>query len=436
MKTQSIENNNLLSILQWLIFLLANAVALPVIVGDLFHLSEAEISTLMQRTFFVVGLASFLQGWLGHRLPIADGPAGSWVGVFTILAYAAIEQNQNLHETLQVLELGMIITGVILILLGATGLVQRILSIFTPIVTGTFLLLLCFQLSGVFLKGMLQVKEAGAQLDLFTTCIAFIVFFTVIILSVAGKGWMKGYAVLIGIGLGWTLFFITGHIEKTTVSSHIVSLPEIFSWGVPKWNTGMAVSTILMVIILISNTIAALTAVNQAIYNETKMASGQLNRGTFAGGIAHILSSVFSTVGVVPLPVSAGFIRLTKQKRTAPFLIACLTLVMISLFPIITHYLALLPGSVASAALLASFVQLIGISFQNIARVPFHERSLTILGIGVLLGSGVMFLSSGVFQNLPSIIQYVFGNGLFVGTVAVIILEQAWRPNPENGLRS
>ena len=30
-------------------------------------------------------------------------------------------------------------------------------------------------------------------------------------------------------------------------------------------------------------------------------------------GISHIISSVFSTVGVVPLPATAGFIRLTKQ---------------------------------------------------------------------------------------------------------------------------
>lgn len=63
---------------------------------------------------FVVGISSFLQGWIGHRLPIADGPAGSWVGVFTVLAYATAGQDQ-LHSTLQILELGMIISGVILI---------------------------------------------------------------------------------------------------------------------------------------------------------------------------------------------------------------------------------------------------------------------------------------------------------------------------------
>ena len=78
----------------------------------------------------------FLQGWLGHRLPIADGPAGSWVGVFTVLAYATAGQDQ-LHSTLQILELGMIISGIILIGLGVTGFIGRILFLFT-LVTGTF----------------------------------------------------------------------------------------------------------------------------------------------------------------------------------------------------------------------------------------------------------------------------------------------------------
>lgn len=119
------NQNHIMGTLQWFIFLLANSIALPIVVGGLFHLTTEEIFYLMQRTFFVVGISSFVQGWIGHRLPIADGPAGSWVGVFTVLAYATVGQDQ-LHSTLQILELGMIISGVILIGLGVTGFIGRI----------------------------------------------------------------------------------------------------------------------------------------------------------------------------------------------------------------------------------------------------------------------------------------------------------------------
>ncbi|PHD36389.1 purine/pyrimidine permease [Bacillus toyonensis] len=420
------NQNHIMGTLQWFIFLLANSIALPIVVGGLFHLTTEEIFYLMQRTFFVVGISSFLQGWIGHRLPIADGPAGSWVGVFTVLAYATAGQDQ-LHSTLQILELGMIISGVILIGLGVTGFIGRILFLFTPVVTGTFLLLLCLQLSGVFLKGMLGITATISQIDGFTAIIAFSIFLFVIILFNFGKGFVKSYAVLIGLISGWIIFLIAGKVTIPSQVTHFVQLPQIFAWGLPKWNTGMAVSSFVMVCILVSNTVAAIIAINQATIHKATIEQKQLKDGTWVGGISHIISSVFSTVGVVPLPATAGFIRLTKQKYIRSFLLACILLVVMSLFPSIIRYLASLPSAVASAVLMASFVQLIGIGFNNIKQVPMSERNIMILGVAVLFGSGFMFLPSGALQSLPSVMQYIFGNGLFVGTVVSILLEQIWR---------
>lgn len=98
-----------------------------------------------------------------------------------------------------------------------------------------------------------------------------------------------------------------------------------------------------------------------------------------------------------------------------------------SLFPSIIRYLASLPSAVASAVLMASFVQLIGIGFHNIKQVQLSERNVTILGVAVLFGCGVMFLPFGALQSLPSVMQNIFGNGLFVGTVVSILLDQIWR---------
>ncbi|MDI6533765.1 purine/pyrimidine permease [Bacillus mycoides] len=420
------NQNHIMGTLQWFIFLLANSIALPIVVGGLFHLTTEEVFYLMQRTFFVVGISSFLQGWLGHKLPIADGPAGSWVGVFTVLAYATVGQDQ-LHSTLQILELGMMVAGVVLIGLGVTGVIGRILFLFTPLVAGTFLLLLCLQLSGVFLKGMLGITATVSQIDGFTALIAFGIFLFVVILSNFGKGFVKSYAVLIGLISGWIIFLIAGKVTIPSQVTHFVQLPHIFAWGIPKWNTGMAVSSFVMVCILVSNTVAAIIAINQATIHKATIEQKQLKDGTWVGGISHIISSVFSTVGVVPLPATAGFIRLTNQKYMRLFLFACVLLVGMSLFPSIIRYLASLPSAVASAVLMASFVQLIGIGFHNIKQVPLSERNVTILGVAVLFGCGVMFLPSGALQSLPSVMQYIFGNGLFVGTVVSILLEQIWR---------
>jgi xanthine/uracil permease len=173
---------------------------------------------------------------------------------------------------------------------------------------------------------------------------------------------------------------------------------------------------------------AAITAVKQVV-PETGIDEKQtINRGSLVGGISHVLSAVFSTIGIVPLPVSAGFIRLTGQKQIIPFLLASFALAGIAFVPAIVDFLAMLPGPIACAASLASFVQMIGISFQSLLKDRLDERRLTILGITLLIGMGLMFLPKEIFKGMPTILQYIFSNGLIVGTIIVIALEQLWKP--------
>ncbi|WP_231572519.1 purine/pyrimidine permease [Halobacillus sp. BBL2006] len=77
--------------------------------------------------------------------------------------------------------------------------------------------------------------------------------------------------------------------------------------------------------------------------------------------------------------------------------------------------------------MLATFVQLMGLGISNIASEDLDKRRLTILCISFLLGIGLMFLPSEVFAGLPGIVQNLMSNGLLVGTVLVIIMEQLWK---------
>lgn len=419
-----------LSTFQWFIFLLANAIALPIVIGGAFGLSIDEIASLMQRVFFIVGISSFLQGVIGHKLPLADGPAGSWVSIFVILADIAIQQTGDAKTALPLLMGAILIAGILLVLLGLTGVVQKILFLFTPLVTGTFLLLLALQLSGVFLNGMLATSGTPAVPDYGMAAIAFFVFIFVILLSNKGKGWVKSYAVLIGILAGWLIALITGKASIThATQSAIIKIPELFAWGMPELNAGMIVTAVLFSFLLISNTIAAVTAVRQSIGDDTKKLESTINRGMFTGGISHILASGFSSLAVVPLPVTAGFLQMTGQKKIRPFLFASIALAILALVPSIVHILSLLPGPIANAALMASFINMIAIALTSLTKEKLDQRRLSILGITLLMSMGIMFLPAGIFSTLPSVLQDVLSNGLLVGTILVILLEQLWKPD-------
>lgn len=421
--------NNYLSTFQWFIYLLANSIALPIVIGNVFQLSGTEISDLMQRTFFIVGISSFLQAKFGHRFPIADGPAGSWVSIFVIFASIGHEQGMTMMETLQTLEAGLIIAGALLLLLGLTKWVRRLLFLFSPIVTGTFLFILAIQLSGVFVKGMVSKQSSTGQMDGVSFLLSILVFFLIIILSNKAKSWLKSYAILIGILLGWITFIVMGKGHQAlSLSPELIKVPEVFPWGLPVFTGGVFVTAILFTFLLISNTFAAISAAGEAIPNNKQSIQASLDGGTWIGGISHLFSAVFTTIAVVPIPATAGFVKLTKQYRIIPFTLASMILMLISLFPSIVGVLASLPLPVASAALLATLIEMLGIAVRTLTKQPLSDRNITIIGIALLFGIGTMFLPADTFNGLPYIIQNIGKNGLLVGTLLAIVLERVWKP--------
>jgi len=418
-----------LQVLQWFVFIIASSVALPIVIGGVFHLTQPEIATLLQRTLFVVGISSILQAVIGHRFPVMDGPAGSWVSVFIMMAAMATQQGTDLKETLQLLQGGLLVAGALLFLLGITGAFARLLSLFSPLVTNVFLFLLSLQLSGVFLKGMLGIKEGQAGMDYGGALIAFAIFGLVLILTVKGKGWLRNYAVLLGIVSGWVLFVLLhGGQHAANVGASWIQLPELWAWGLPKLNPGMVVTACLFTLILVSNLIAAISAAEQAVPRQQPVGRRDYNRSGMVGGISHGLAAVFSAIGIVPLPVTAGFIRMTGQRRRLPFLIACLALTVVSMIPAIVGFLALLPTAIASGVSLATFVQMTGNTFQSLTQAVQTPRHVTILGIGLVIGFGFILVAASMPPGLPTVINYIFGNGLLIGTMVVLILERVWRP--------
>ena len=423
--------------LQWFIFLLANSLTIPIIVGQVFQLSPVEISGLMQRTFLVVGVSSLLSGWLGHRLPIPDGPAGIWLGVFVLMGQMAVAQGVGTAGgSLQLLEGAMFLTGVFLIIIGLTGWMNKLLKLFTPLVNGVYLTILGFQLSGMFLKGMIGVSDASSKIQPGIVIISFVIFLLVLALSVWGKGWLKSYAVLIGMVVGSIAFIMVNGSQPMPKTASIISLPDVFAWGMPKLDAGMFVSSIMVAFVLISSIIASVAAMLQVFgsipteHNSEKAdrKKGLLKSSGIISGINSILSSIFSAVGVVPFSVAAGFVRMTGQSRMLPFFIASIALAVISFFPTVYSVLAMLPGPIAYAAMLASFTSMAGIGISSVLKEPLDQRRMTILSTALSLGTGVMFLPSTIFAALPTVLQYVLSNGVMVGMLVALIFEQVWRP--------
>lgn len=414
-----------MSIVQWFVYLLANSIAIPIVIGAIFQLHVEEVSSLMQRMFFVVGLSSFLQVKFGHRYPIADGPAGSWVGIFVIYASISAQQGISGMETLQTLSGGLLVSGLLLFLLGATKWVKQILFLFTPVVTGSFLFILAVQLSVVFFKGMLFTDPNSTQVDYVSLGLSLFVFFIILLFTLKGKGWLKSYAILIGISLGWILYVWLDKGNSTARHSNsVIELPKLFEWGIPTFTTSVLITSVLFTFLLISNTIAAISSAERVVPHSEKMFHERLYGGTMIGGLSHVLATMFATIAVVPLPATAGFIQITKQYRVFPFMVACGVMMSISFFPSVVGQLAALPLPIASAALLATLIEMFKLSIRSLTSGFVHTKKAFLIGLPIFIGISPMVISEDFYRMFPIWIQYIASNGLLLGTFLAILFNQ------------
>ena len=382
---------------------------------------------LIKRTFFIMGVACFLQGWIGHKMPIVDGPAGIWVSTFAVFAGTISTATGSAENSLRLLEMAMILTGIFLMLFGLFKISGKIISIFTPLVTGVFLTLLTVQLGGTFLQGMTGVAEyAVIQID--ATIVSFITFILVLVLSLFSHGWKKSYAVLIGIVVGWVVYeLFIGTSSERPNGLQTISAPEWFAWGTPIWDWSLIPIALLTAVILLSNIVAALSAVTDVREEKARVSYGDMNRSSFTLGVNHGISGIFSGIAVITLASSAGFLKLTGEKRIRPFLIASAVLILASFFPSMIYYLAQIPAPIANAALLATFVELMGLGIKNLFSNRLDDRNTTIITVSLLIGSGLMFFPADSFSGLSDMVRQVVSNGLLVGTAIAVILELIWK---------
>ena len=128
--------------LQWLFFMFANTVVVPITIGAAFDLSSMEIASALQRAFIYTGIACILQAFIGHRYPLMEGQSGLWWGAILSISASASSAGMTVSEMGGGLAVGIIISGILIMVLGALGMGKVLNRMFTPVVMSTVLFLL------------------------------------------------------------------------------------------------------------------------------------------------------------------------------------------------------------------------------------------------------------------------------------------------------
>ncbi|MEH7455699.1 purine/pyrimidine permease [Bacillus sp. JJ1127] len=422
-----------LSAMQWTLFILAGSLIVPVSVATSYGLNGAEAIAFVQRTLFILGFAGLLQAIFGHKLPIQEGPAGLWWGVFSLYASLGIVLFGSNNETLRVLQYAFLLSGIICIILSIFGLIDKLVRYFTPTVIGTYLFLLVAQLSGSFLKGMfgLDGQHTEVQVNVFIlSLIVILLSFFIMKLPIIGQ-----YSVLFSIVFGWILFACFGLSNPIAPVTDIIRLPSLFVFGTPRIEWNMAITVIFVTLLLLTNMLASIRVVQKVVSKyEEDIVQNRFKQAGIITGINQLLGGLFSAIGPVAISGSAGFIATTNIYKRLPFMLGSIFIILISIFPKITSFFAAIPVAVGYAAIYPVFANMIGLAFREYDAVQNKNRLFRVAGLSLFTGIGVMFVPPSAFSTLPPFLASFLSNGLVLGSVMAILLEVLFSHSKESQL--
>lgn len=417
---------NIFGGVQWAVFLIASSIAAPVAITGIFGMDTTDAALFVQRTIFVLGIACLVQAFIGHRVPINEGPAGLWWGVFIVYASLVGILYSTMEASLQALQSGLLYSGVLFIVFAYTGLVDKLKVLFTPTITFVYLLLLVLQISESILTGLFGIVSEGDPVDGVVLIGSIVIIVLTFFFMNHKAAWVSRYSVLFAIAAGWLIFWVIGKLpEAENTTSDLISMPEMLVFGPLIWDSGMFVTALFLTILLIANMMASIRVMESVLKNSFSIeVPDRIKQASVASGINHILAGLFSSIGPVPISGAAGFVSATKTPALKPFIFGGVIVVLISFFPDIMAILASLPAPVAYAVIFAVFTKMVEMAFIELEYETNKQRAYKVVAFGLMSGVGIMFVPTESMANLPSVVAATLSNGLITGTIIAIAVEQ------------
>ncbi len=405
--------------LQWLFFMFANTVVIPLTIGHAFHLPPEEIAGALQRSFIFTGMACVLQSVVGHKYPIMEGQSGLWWGAILSLCASASAAGMSLTEVGGGLALGIIVSGILVAILGALGMGTVLNKLFTPIVMSAVLFLLASQLLIIFTKGMLGLST-GKSIDLPLAGLSILIIILVAFMNIKGPKILQNFSILIGIVTGWIIYAIFFPKEETAIatSAHLFS---IFPWGKPTLSTGLMIMAVMAGLVNTTNTMASIKGIEPLVHKKTT--DRQYRQSFILTGMNSIVAGLFGLVPYAPYISSLGFLQSTRIFERMPIVIGGGLFILLGLVPPLGHLFSTLPVSVGDAVLFVAYLQLFGGALTNLNGIQFSSKTIYRIAAPVLFGIAIMNLPSETFQSVPMLIRPLISSGMLMGILTAIILE-------------
>lgn len=401
--------------LQWLAISIPSVLIIGKVVAPLHFGGTLDQVIYLQKLFLATAVTLLAQVLWGHRLPLIVGPA-------TVLLVGIISSQGH---GMDVVFSSIFIGGIILTILGLTGMFGHLQKLFTSRVVATILVMISFTLTPTIMNLITGPEAAGSPLANLCFSLGFIVLMFAANRCLTGiwKSTLIMWAIIFGSIL-YVLIFPDyqwlGRVPSDVALMTAITGSLGFSLTI---EPGVLTAFLFCFLALSINDLGSIQSIGELI-KPAGMAK-RINRGLSFTGLANVLSSLLGVIGQVNFSLSTGVIASTGNASRFTLIPAGAGLLLLSLLPGAIAFAGGIPAVIIGTIFLYILCSQISaglmVLFNSMQKYNFESG--LIMGLPLMLSIIISFLPGDVLNSFPDFMRPVIGNGFVVGILTVLIME-------------
>jgi uracil-xanthine permease len=382
----------------------------PVFVASMIGLPIALSANMINAIFIAAGLVTLTQATRLVRLPIIQGPSA---------AFDTLMITSGKANGLPAAAGGIILSALFVFIMAVTGLLGRLRSVFTPVVTGSVIFIVGVALSGFtlfeFLGGEPGTSSFLAKPVLLMSIPTSLV---VIVLSIFGKGIWRSYAFLIGLVVGDLIAFSLGKIDISAVAEKAwFGFPKLLPYGPLEINGKYFTTFFFAYIVAVIEAMGVYHAAAEVV--RIPLDEKRIRYGFMGESLGSIVSTFIGGFPTTAFGQNVGLLRLTGVASRHVVIVAGVLFLVLGFVPKAGALLALTPDAVVGGLFLPAAASLIFSGIGLLARMEKNDVNYMIAGMSILLAIAL----PENFKGMEGIIAEFLSNTILVGALTAILLQ-------------
>ncbi|WP_242363689.1 uracil-xanthine permease family protein [Limosilactobacillus antri] len=395
----------------------------PIILAGMLAMGAADSTGLLQATFLAAGIGTILQTALFMKMPVSQGPS------FVPLSAAAgvVMASGGLKGAGMATLLGALVVGaVLLILLGLSGVFQKVINYLVPAVVGGTIIT-CVGLSLIPSALNDNIFEASGSIYqnmelAAVTALALLVCVGISIRFPRVQKLFKAGSIVIALLVGTALSASMGRFDWHSVATASwFSLPQrtILHWGIHFDAT--AIFTFIVIYAILTTETTGTWFAMGAVTNHT-ITKKQWNRGIVGEGLSCLIAAFTGTTPVTGYSTNAGIISITGVASKRAFISAGCWFIVLGFFTKLSAFLAAIPAPVIGGVFAIITVTIMLNGLNVIRKLKTGESDIYVIGLPIILTIALVLLPKHVLNAAPTMLQYLLGSPVAIAAITAIIL--------------